>query len=127
SRLGAAANPPPPIPFNAGQDISDLLSSILRIDVDRVDEGRKYAVPKDNPFVGMSGARPEVWAYGFRNPWRMSFDRQSGELFVGDVGWELWESVHRVEKGGNYGWGALEGAQPSQTHQVGGHANRPPP
>ena len=116
---GDAANPNPPDPFNTGQDISDLLSSILRIDVDRKDEGKNYAVPKDNPFVATKGARPEVWAYGFRNPWRMSFDRQTGELFVGDVGWELWESVHRVEKGGNYGWSAMEGPQPIKPEQVG--------
>src|SRR5439155_17123175 len=76
-------------------------------------------VPKDNPFVALKGARPEVWAYGFRNPWRMSFDRQTGELFVGDVGWELWESVHRVERGGNYGWAAMEGPQPIKPHKVG--------
>lgn len=116
---GDAANPNPPDPFNTGQDISDLLSSILRIDVDRPDEGLNYAVPKDNPFLGMKGARPEVWAYGFRNPWRMSFDRQTGELFVGDVGWELWEMVHRVERGGNYGWSAMEGPQPIKSDQVG--------
>ena len=67
----------------------------------------------------MKEARPEVWAYGFRNPWRMSFDRQTGELFVGDVGWELWEMVHRVEKGGNYGWAAMEGPQPIKPEQVG--------
>ncbi len=116
---GDAANPNPPDPFDTGQDVSDLLSSILRIDVDRRDKGRNYAVPRDNPFVGMKGARPEVWAYGFRNPWRMSFDGQTGELFVGDVGWELWESVHRVEKGGNYGWSAMEGPQPIKPHKVG--------
>jgi putative heme-binding domain-containing protein len=115
---GDAANPNPPDPFNTGQDISDLLSSILRIDVDRKDEGKSYAIPKDNPFVEMKGARPEVWAYGFRNPWRMSFDRQTGDLFVGDVGWELWETVHRVEKGGNYGWAAMEGPQPIKSEQV---------
>jgi putative heme-binding domain-containing protein len=115
---GDAANPNPPDPFNTGQDISDLLSSILRIDVDHKDEGKSYAVPKDNPFVATRGARPEVWAYGFRNPWRMSFDRQTGDLFVGDVGWELWEMVHRVEKGGNYGWSAREGPQPIKADQV---------
>jgi len=115
---GDAANPNPPDPFNTGQDISDLLSSILRIDVDHKDEGKSYAVPKDNPFVATKGARPEVWAYGFRNPWRMSFDRQTGELFVGDVGWELWEMVDRVEKGGNYGWSAREGPQPIRSDQV---------
>ena len=122
---GDAANPNPPDPFNTGQDISDLLSSILRIDVDHKDEGKNYAIPKDNPFVAMKGARPEVWAYGFRNPWRMSFDRQTGELFVGDVGWELWESVHRVEKGGNYGWSAMEGPQPIKPEQVGPTPIRP--
>ena len=116
---GDAASPNPPDPFNTGQDISDLLSSILRIDVDRRDEGKNYAVPKDNPFVDLAGARPEVWAYGFRNPWRMSFDRETGELFVGDVGWELWEMVHRIEKGGNYGWAATEGPQPIKADAIG--------
>ncbi|MHB1423477.1 MAG: PQQ-dependent sugar dehydrogenase [Gemmataceae bacterium] len=116
---GDAASPNPPDPFNTGQDISDLLSSILRIDVDHKNEGKNYAIPKDNPFVDMKGARPEVWAYGFRNPWRMSFDGQTGALFVGDVGWELWESVYRIEKGGNYGWSATEGPQPIKPEKVG--------
>src|SRR5262249_2829079 len=116
---GDAANPNPPDPLNTGQDISDLLSSILRIDVDHKDPGKNYAIPKDNPFVSMPRARPEVWAYGFRNPWRMSVDRQTGELFVGDVGWELWESVHRVERGGNYGWSAMEGPQPIKSGVIG--------
>jgi putative heme-binding domain-containing protein len=123
---GDAANPNPPDPFGTGQDVSDLLSSILRIDVDRKEEGKNYAIPKDNPFIAMKGARPEVWAYGFRNPWRMSFDRQTGELFVGDVGWELWESVHRVEKGGNYGWSAMEGPQPIKSEKVGPTPIHPP-
>jgi putative heme-binding domain-containing protein len=122
---GDAASPNPPDRFDTGQDISDLLSSILRIDVDHRDKGLNYAVPKDNPFVKMKGARPEVWAYGFRNPWRMSFDSKTGELFVGDVGWELWESVHRVEKGGNYGWSAMEGPQPIKPNKVGPTPIRP--
>jgi putative heme-binding domain-containing protein len=122
---GDAANPNPPDPFNTGQDISDLLSSILRINVDHKDDGKNYAVPKDNPFVNMKDARPEVWAYGLRNPWRMGFDRQTGELYVGDVGWELWESVHRVEKGGNYGWSAMEGPQPIKPEKVGPTPIRP--
>lgn len=122
---GDAANPNPPDPFETGQDISDLLSSILRIDVDHKDNGKNYAIPKDNPFIGMKGARPEVWAYGFRNPWRMSFDAKTGELFAGDVGWELWESVHRVEKGGNYGWAATEGPQPIKPEKVGPTPIRP--
>ncbi len=122
---GDGAGPNPPDPLNTGQDISDLLSSILRIDVDRTDSGKRYAIPKDNPFISMKDARPEVWAYGFRNPWRMSFDRKTGDLFVGDVGWELWEMVHRVEKGGNYGWSAMEGPQPIKPNKIGPTAIRP--
>ncbi|MFO0819715.1 MAG: PQQ-dependent sugar dehydrogenase [Pirellulales bacterium] len=116
---GDARPPNPPDQLHTGQDITDLLSSILRIDVDRRDPGKNYAVPVDNPFLGLvlegKPARAEVWAYGFRNPWRMSFDRQTGELWVGDVGWELWELVHKVERGGNYGWSAVEGRQPIHT------------
>jgi putative heme-binding domain-containing protein len=122
---GDAASPNPPDAHNTGQDISDLLSSILRIDVNRKEKGINYAVPKDNPFIGMKDARPEVWAYGFRNPWRMSFDTKTGELFVGDVGWELWESIHRVEKGGNYGWSAMEGPQPIKPQKIGPTPIRP--
>lgn len=123
---GDAGVPNPPDPFDTGQDLSDLLASILRIDVSRKDPGKNYAIPPDNPFVGTKGARPEIWAYGLRNPWRMSFDRQTGELFVGDVGWELWESVHRIEKGGNYGWSAMEGPQPVKPEKVGPTPIRPP-
>ncbi len=108
---GDAASPNPPDSFNTGQDISDLLSSVLRIDVDREEKSQAYAVPTDNPFVKLQGARPEVWAYGFRNPWRMSFDRKTGDLWVGDVGWEQWEMIYRVKKGGNYGWPIMEGPQ----------------
>ncbi len=109
---GDGSGPHPPDSQNTGQDISDLLSSILRIDVDRTDAGKNYAVPKDNPFVKFPGARPEVWAYGFRNPWKMSFDPKSGNLWVGDVGWEMWEYLFRIERGGNYGWSLVEGRQP---------------
>jgi uncharacterized repeat protein (TIGR03806 family) len=109
---GDGSNPNPPDARDTGQDVSDLLSSILRIDVDREEHGKPYAVPPDNPFVKTPGARPEVWAYGFRNPWRMSFDRPTGDLWVGDVGWELWEMIYRVQKGGNYGWSVMEGPQP---------------
>jgi putative heme-binding domain-containing protein len=116
---GDGSGPNPPDALNTGQDISDLLSSVLRIDVDRKDQGKNYEVPADNPFVKLKGARPEVWAYGFRNPWRMSFDAKTGALFVGDVGWELWEMIHRVEKGGNYGWSAMEGPQPVKPAKVG--------
>ncbi|QDV34351.1 PQQ-dependent sugar dehydrogenase [Tautonia plasticadhaerens] len=109
---GDGADPTPPDPFLAGQDLGTLMSKVMRIDVDAQDPGRAYRVPPDNPFVGLEGARPEVWAYGFRNPWRMGFDRESGDLWLGDVGWELWELVHRVEEGGNYGWSLMEGSQP---------------
>jgi putative heme-binding domain-containing protein len=108
---GDAASPDPPDPLNTGQDLSDLLSSVLRIDVEHEDAGKPYRVPSDNPFVSTPGARPEVWAYGFRNPWRMSFDEATGALWVGDVGWELWEMIYRVERGGNYGWSVVEGPQ----------------
>ena len=128
---GDGRPPNPPDPLHTGQDISDLLSSVLRIDVDRREAGRNYAVPPDNPFVGLTvdgrPARPEVWAYGFRNPWRMSFDRATGQLWLGDVGWELWEMVHRVERGGNYGWSAVEGRQPiHQADSPGPSPIRPP-
>ncbi len=109
---GDGAGPAPPDPARTGQDLSDLLSSILRIDVDHPEGSRPYRVPPDNPFVKTPGARPEIWAFGSRNPWRMSFDRATGNLWVGDVGWELWELVYRVERGGNYGWSATEGPQP---------------
>lgn len=102
----------PPDGRNAGQDISNLLASILRIDVDRSEAGRSYAIPSDNPFVNHEGARGEVWAYGLRNPWKMSFDPATGALWVGDVGWEMWEMIYRIERGGNYGWSLVEGRQP---------------
>jgi glucose/arabinose dehydrogenase len=109
---GDGSFPNPPDALNTGQDVSDLLSSILRIDVDRPESGKGYRVPDDNPFVKLPKARPEIWSYGFRNPWKMTFDRKTGDLWVGDVGWELWEMVYRVQKGGNYGWSVMEGRQP---------------
>ncbi len=109
---GDGASPSPPDGLNTGQDISDLLSSVLRIDVDHAANGRAYRVPADNPFVNLKGARPEVWAYGFRNPWRMSFDQKTGDLWVGDVGWEKMEMIFKVRSGGNYGWSVTEGSQP---------------
>ena len=87
------------------QALHTLKGSILRIDV----SGEGYEVPPDNPFVDTPGARPEIYAYGFRNPWRMSFDRETGELWTGDVGATKWEEIDRVIAGGNYGWKILEG------------------
>jgi len=109
---GDGTGPNPPDGLDTGQDVSDLLSSVLRVDVDGAEPGRGYRVPPDNPFVNLAGARPEIWAYGFRNPWKMCFDPQNGSLWIGDVGWELWELVFRVQRGGNYGWSAMEGPQP---------------
>lgn len=109
---GDAAPPFPPDPERTGQDISDLLASILRIDVDHPADGRLYSIPPDNPFIGRDDARGEVWTYGHRNPWRMSFDTTTGHLWVGDVGWEMWEMVYRVQRGANYGWSILEHVQP---------------
>jgi len=107
---GDAEVPAPPDPRNTGQDNSDLLSSVLRIDVDKHDAGLNYAVPADNPFVGKAGVRPEIWAFGFRNPWKISFD-EKGRLWCGDVGWELWEMIHLVGRGTNHGWSAMEATQ----------------
>lgn len=88
-----------------GQNINTLLGSILRIDVD---SGTPYGIPPTNPFVGQPGA-DEIYAYGFRNPWRASFDRSTGRLFVGDVGQNRFEEVDIVAAGGNYGWNIVEG------------------
>ena len=109
---GDGVGPNPPDSKNAGQDVSNLLSTVFRIDVDKTEADRKYSVPDDNPFYSTAGARPEIWAYGFRNPWRMGFDSETGALWLADVGWETWESVHRVVRGGNYGWSVTEGAMP---------------
>ena len=107
--IGDLEVPNPPDPRDTGQDISDLYASILRIDVRPGDGDQPYGIPADNPFVDVAGARAEVYAYGLRNPFRMSFDRPTGDLWVGDVGWEAWEMVYRVRPGGNYGWAIKEG------------------
>ncbi|MEX0799863.1 MAG: PQQ-dependent sugar dehydrogenase [Dehalococcoidia bacterium] len=92
-------------PEETGQDNTDLLGSVLRIDVTGE---TTYAIPPDNPYVGVAGA-DEVWAYGLRNPWRYSFDRMTGDLWLGDVGQGDWEEVQEIVKGGNYGWDCYEG------------------
>ncbi|MEK0083921.1 PQQ-dependent sugar dehydrogenase [Benzoatithermus flavus] len=92
-------------PGDRAQDRSSLLGKILRLDVDR---GSPYAIPPDNPFAA-GGGRGEIWALGFRNPWRFSFDRASGRLYAGDVGERRLEEIDLVRRGGNYGWRIMEG------------------
>jgi len=99
-------------PFGNAQDLGTLLGKILRIDVDG--DGRApYRIPASNPFVGQRGARGEIWAYGLRNPWRFNFDRETGDLYIADVGQNKFEEVSvqpRASKGGeNYGWDIVEG------------------
>lgn len=95
-------------PHGHGQDASTLLGSMLRLDVDRLDGGKPYGVPADNPFVGKPGFAPETWAYGLRNPWRYSFDPK-GRLIVADVGQDAYEEVDVVRAGDNLGWSVREG------------------
>jgi glucose/arabinose dehydrogenase/mono/diheme cytochrome c family protein len=96
----------------AGQNLTHLLAKVLRIDVDHPPADKPYAVPKDNPFVNMKDVRPETWAYGFRNPWRLHIDRKSGDIWVGNNGQDLWEQLYLVERGANYGWSVVEGSHP---------------
>lgn len=96
-------------PQGNGQNRSTLLGSVLRIDVANAWAAVPYVVPSNNPFVGVADARAEIWAYGFRNPWRMAFDSATGALWVGDVGQGDVEEVDIVTRGGNYGWNRLEG------------------
>jgi glucose/arabinose dehydrogenase len=99
-------------PQGNGQSLSTVLGKMLRIDPTPFGD-RPYRVPADNPFVGRADARPEIWAYGLRNPWRYSFDRQTGDLWIGDVGQSAWEEVDVQPAdstgGENYGWNRMEG------------------
>ncbi len=96
-------------PLRHGQNLGTLLGSILRIDVDHQGDGRNYAIPADNPFVNRPNTRPEIWAYGLRNVWRMAFDSKTGQLWAADNGEDLWEEIDLIERGGNYGWNLREG------------------
>ena len=105
---GDAADPAPPDRLSTGQDCSDLLASVLRVDVRGATADKPYKIPDDNPFLNLPNVRPEIWAFGFRNPWRIAIDPPTGQLWLGDVGWEKWEMVHHVVRGGNYGWSIRE-------------------
>jgi glucose/arabinose dehydrogenase len=100
-------------PQGNGQRLDTDLAKILRIDVDHPSGNRAYGIPADNPFVDREGARPEIWLTGLRNPWRMSFDRQTGDLWIGDVGQNSYEEIDVVRAGSgggqNFGWNVMEG------------------
>jgi glucose/arabinose dehydrogenase len=99
-------------PNGHAQNLQLLLGKLMRLDVDRTEGGLAYAIPADNPFRGRADARPEIWACGFRNPWRFSFDRVTGDLWLADVGQDRVEEVDIVHRGENYGWNVFEGFEP---------------
>jgi putative heme-binding domain-containing protein len=108
--IGAGDAGPQEDPEGHGQDLTRLTGSVLRIDVDRAQGDKPYAIPESNPYRNsVPPVRPEIWAAGFRNPWRFSFDLMTGELWVGDVGQDLFEEVGIARIGENHGWNVYEG------------------
>jgi len=99
-------------PNGHAQNLNLLLGKILRIDVDRSEDGKAYSIPRDNPFRGIANARPEIWAWGFRNPWQFTFDKATGDLWVGEVGQDRLEEIDIVKRGENFGWNVYEGFEP---------------
>lgn len=125
--IGMGDTGPQQDPQGHGQDLTLHLGKILRIDVDQVDPGLAYAIPADNPFRGRNDARPEIWAYGFREPWRFSFDPLTKDLWVGDVGQDRVEEVSIVRRGENLGWNVYEGFEPFSNRYRKEGANYVPP
>lgn len=97
-------------PLGSGQDVSTLLGSILRLDVNQASANQPYTIPASNPFAEKSGARSEIYAFGIRNIWRMAFDTKTGDLWAADVGQNDWEEINLISAGGNYGWNLREAA-----------------
>lgn len=112
---GGAANDP----YHNSQALTNLLGKVLRIDVRGATKDKTYRIPADNPFVGTEGARGEIWCYGLRNPWRIAFDRETGDLWCGDVGQNRIEEVDRLVRGGNYGWNFMEAEEVFQLRKDG--------
>lgn len=114
-------------PNGHAQNLQLLLGKLMRIDVDHTEGDLAYAIPVDNPFRGRADARPEIWAYGLRNPWRFCFDRLNGDLWLADVGQDRVEEVDIVHGGENYGWNVFEGFEPfSNQYKIEGRTFVPP-
>jgi len=126
--IGAGDGGPQEDPLGNGQNMSIFLGKILRIDVDHRDEGKEYAIPGTNPFKDAGEAiRPEIWAYGFRMPWRFSWDSKTGEMYVGNIGQNLFEEVNMPRIGENHGWNVFEGFAPfSNQYRRRGEKYTPP-
>lgn len=101
----------------SAQDPTNLLGGILRIDVEHVIDDLHYSIPADNPFIDLPHSRGELWAIGLRNPWRMTVDQLTGQIWVGNNGQDLWESIHLLGRGENYGWSVFEGSHPFYAHR----------
>ncbi len=112
---------------HAGQDLTTIPGSMIRIDVDHQDGEKLYSIPADNPFLDVDGARPEIWAYGLRNPWRICVDAKTGDLWAGINGQDQWETAQVVRRGENYGWSITEGSHPFQPGRTPGPTPIVPP